>query len=334
MEGSGNLEEKIKKVQSVVGSELPESFIERTLTSNGGDADEAIKYILENPGFLARPLSVVRTVTSTGARVSTKMMQEVDSMESEKEAKPTVRVKEEPDLGFEDKGIESSGVSSDRQNGTSKVIATSKMTFDEFLKLTNTKVMSDEEYSKMQKENLAAVKKEEAIETIADSGGNVNVRVKEEPDLEFKNRVSAKEAGSRTGYFPRVVSSKSRMSSVGSSGMLKTETLSNDVKCKVEDGDFPIESDWFLVGRTVVTAISTTKGNKLADNEIVNFVFPSSSSRFNAQWIVRFSTKRNGEVYDYSSLNFEPFILINFITCDSFSVQCMCKLLYLQSILT
>lgn len=66
----------------------------------------------------------------------------------------------------------------------------------------------------------------------------------------------------------------------------------------VEDGDFPVEPDWYLVGRSVVTGISMAKGNKLADNEIVHFSFPSRnmSYRSNANWIVRFSTKRYGEV--------------------------------------
>lgn len=330
MEANGILEEKIKKVRSAVGPELPESFIERTLLRNGGDPDEAIKYILENPGLLARPLSVVRTVTSTGARVSTQIMQD-DSMESEEKAKPTttptVRVKEEPGLGFEDKGEESEGVSLDRPKGAQKVIGTSKITFDEFLKLTNTKVMSNEECRKILKENRAAegIKpsakievKEEAVEAIAQHCESGNVRVKEEPDLEFKNRVFTKEASSGTQSFPKPVSSKPRTSSVDSGGMQKNGTLSNDGKCKVEDGDFPIEPDWFLVGRTVVAAMSTTKGNKLADNEIVDFAFPSSSSRFNAQWIVRFSTKRNGEVCDDSILNSAPFHSLEIPLCDSF----------------
>lgn len=303
MEVNAILEEKLKKIRSVVGLDFPDSFIHRTLSRNGGDPDEAIKYILENPGFLARPLSVVRTVTSTGARVSTQFMQK-DSMESEEVAKPTVQVKEEPGLGLEDKGIDNWGVSSDR----SKVTGTSKMTLDEFLKPN---AMSDEEYSKILKEMAAAKPsaknnvKEEPVEAMAQSGAGTNARVKEEPDLEVKNRAFAKKARSETENFAMSVSSNT-------SGMQRNGTFSNDGRCKIEDGDFPIEPDWFLVGRTVVTAMSTTKGNKLADNEIVNFAFPSSSSRFNAQWIVRFSTKRSGEVCDESSLNFNHFILMGF----------------------
>ncbi|XP_038719249.1 DNA repair protein RAD5B-like isoform X1 [Tripterygium wilfordii] len=64
----------------------------------------------------------------------------------------------------------------------------------------------------------------------------------------------------------------------------------------LEDGDFQLEDDWHLVGRTIVTGICTTKGWKLVDNEIVHFAFPSAHSHYNAQWIVRFSTKRFGEI--------------------------------------
>lgn len=316
MEANGILEEKINKVRSAVGPELPESFIVRTLSRNGDDSDEAIKYILQNPGFLAKPLTVVRTVTSTGARVSAQIKQDDDPMESKEEAKPTgtnstVRVKEEPVSGLEDEGVESGEVSSDRPKVLPKVIGTSRMTFEEFIQLTNTKVMSDEECRKILKENPAAVGvkpsslssakvevKEEVVETIAQPGANANARVKEEPDLEFKNRVFAKEATAGTEKVPILVPGKSKMHSVDSSSIQKKGTLSNDGRCKVEDGDFPVEPDWFLVGRTMVTAMSTTKGNKLADNEIVSFAFHSSSSRFNAQWIVRFSTKRHGEVCD------------------------------------
>lgn len=69
----------------------------------------------------------------------------------------------------------------------------------------------------------------------------------------------------------------------------------------VEDTDFAVEPDWCLVGRRVINGISTTKGRKLVDNEIIHFNFPTANSRNNAQWIVRFSTKRHGEV-SYVSL--------------------------------
>lgn len=66
-------------------------------------------------------------------------------------------------------------------------------------------------------------------------------------------------------------------------------------KVRVEDGDFPVEKDWYLVGRSLVTATSTSKGRRLEDNEVVNFAFPSTVN-WKVPNIVRFSTKRCGEV--------------------------------------
>lgn len=70
----------------------------------------------------------------------------------------------------------------------------------------------------------------------------------------------------------------------------------------LEDGDFPTERDWLLVGGTLVTALSTSKGRKLVDNEIVNLSFPCVNSSNKTRWIVRFSTKRSGEVFLYSMI--------------------------------
>ncbi|KAI3829087.1 hypothetical protein L1987_03201 [Smallanthus sonchifolius] len=76
----------------------------------------------------------------------------------------------------------------------------------------------------------------------------------------------------------------------------------------LEDGDFEEEVDWLLVGRTAITGLSTTKGRKLEDNEIVHFAFPNGDLRSKSSYwasaraasaasgIVRFSTKRSGEI--------------------------------------
>ncbi|XP_061344667.1 DNA repair protein RAD5B-like [Gastrolobium bilobum] len=65
----------------------------------------------------------------------------------------------------------------------------------------------------------------------------------------------------------------------------------------VEDGEFPEEPGWLLLERKVEVALSTAKGvRRLVDNEIVHFNFPLSNSSYKSQWIVRISTKRSGEV--------------------------------------
>ncbi|XP_027935032.1 DNA repair protein RAD5B-like [Vigna unguiculata] len=65
----------------------------------------------------------------------------------------------------------------------------------------------------------------------------------------------------------------------------------------LEDGEFPEEAGWFLLGRKVEVAISTARGvNRLVDNEIVHFNFPLPTYSRKSQLIVRVSTKRSGEV--------------------------------------
>ena len=113
-----------------------------------------------------------------------------------------------------------------------------------------------------------------------------NVRMREEPRLFAENKVNVKEESVHSSFWSK-------------SQKLKREKVEEQRVSAglVEDGDFPEDPDWFLVGRTLVTALSTPKGRKLVDNEIVNFSFPSPNSRYNTQWIVRFSTKRSREVY-------------------------------------
>lgn len=92
----------------------------------------------------------------------------------------------------------------------------------------------------------------------------------------------------------------------------------------LEDGDFNIEPDWFLVGSTFVTGTSTSKGMKLLDNEIVHFSFPSSNYSYKTNWIVRFSTKRSGEVILYflfAQVSFWIFFIEqNYILCFNFVI--------------
>ncbi|KAI7744594.1 hypothetical protein M8C21_001722 [Ambrosia artemisiifolia] len=97
----------------------------------------------------------------------------------------------------------------------------------------------------------------------------------------------------------------------GSGLSKKGERVVEDRKVSMEGieiGDFEEEVDWLLVGRTAITGLSTTKGRKLEDNEIVHFAFPNGEVRSKSGYwansrggsaacgIVRFSTKRSGEI--------------------------------------
>jgi len=75
-----------------------------------------------------------------------------------------------------------------------------------------------------------------------------------------------------------------------------------------EFGDFPVERDWMLVGKSYVPGLSTNRGRRRLDaGEIVHFAFPSYEKIYGGlkmtarkaaalAQIVRFSTKRAGEV--------------------------------------
>lgn len=77
---------------------------------------------------------------------------------------------------------------------------------------------------------------------------------------------------------------------------------------EAEFGDFPVEHDWFLVGKSYVTGLSTNRGRRIMDaGEVVHFSFPSYGRSYGGlkvsakkkaalAEIVRFSTKRAGEV--------------------------------------
>ncbi|GLT72936.1 hypothetical protein SLA2020_448300 [Shorea laevis] len=391
--------------------------------------------INRNPGFLTPPVTVKRTVTSTGARITTQI--KADDSEDSEEAKPligwepksqvnvlinedqpkepeVVRVKEEPD-GVDDKRFVRENVRSDCPDGLveDEVNASTRMSFDEFLKVTNTKVMSEEclrtqineeqlkepevvrvkqepngvEDKSLVRENVRSdcpgglvkydvnalkrmsfeeflkatdtkvrseeellttpvnverpkepeaikVKEEpdvgfegnrpsvpkkwvsgmssqeglllarctksdgesaisqekklepkDSVKAESPNGSGPNVRVKEEPALGAENKVCVKEQSAGPNFSSKPHNMKKEID--------EDRRMSSGL---VEDGDFPEEPDWFLVGRTIVTALSTTRGRKLVDNEIVDFTFPSQHWRHGAQWIVRFSTKRFGEI--------------------------------------
>ncbi|KAJ1701896.1 hypothetical protein LUZ63_001675 [Rhynchospora breviuscula] len=77
---------------------------------------------------------------------------------------------------------------------------------------------------------------------------------------------------------------------------------------EAELGDFPEEDDWLLVGKAYVPGLSTCRGKKLLDaGEVVHFAFPATDRDFGGvriraktaaafSTIVRFSTKRSGEI--------------------------------------
>ncbi|KAI8561032.1 hypothetical protein RHMOL_Rhmol04G0304300 [Rhododendron molle] len=246
---------------------------------------------------------------------------EVETVCLDDELKVNVRVKEEPDVGFVSKEIvEVENVGSDSIKKSRP-----KMSFDEFLKATNTKVMADDEYLKpqMKKEpkegesdcgSEGCVKKEEVIVGTEKKEPVVKV----EPDLGLENKAPMKEAKEdrwSSKSFPEKFEEHCRLEMEAKRGLQKPAQVKKEMgedrkqlsTVVIEDGDFPEDPDWLLVGRNMVTGLSTTRGRRLENNEIVHLAFPSwdARNRSGSKWlsarsaaseIVRFSTKRSGEI--------------------------------------
>jgi DNA repair protein RAD5 len=348
-----SLGESLKEMNTNVMSE--EECLRAQINEEQPKEPEVVRVKEEPDGRSDCPDGLVKDEVKASTRMSfdeflkvtnTKVMSEEECLRTQiKEEQPreVVRVKQEPN-GVEDKRLVRENVRTDCPDGWVKdeVNASKRMSFDEFLKATDTKVISGEEllttpvnverpkepeaikvkeepdvgfegnrpsvpeklvsgmssqeglllarYTKSDGESAISHEKKlepkDSEKAELPNGSRPNVRVKEEPALGAEKKVCVKEQ------------------SVGSNFSSKSHNVKKEIdedrrisSGLVQDGDFPEEPDWFLVGRTIVTALSTTKGRKLADNEIVDFTFPSPHWRHNAQWIVRFSTKRFGEVH-------------------------------------
>lgn len=259
------MEDVVERVRSLVGSQVPEAVIIRALSESGFDSDAAFKFLIDNPAFLAQPLTVVRTTTSTGgARVLAPVKQEVIDDLPIHENNPKHEVFEKQDSLRE----------ITESNGSQLFANNCKLSFDDFLIATNTKVMSQDECMKSMSELEASTQAE--VAKLESEKLVQKVSVKEEPE-----------------------DSDCIMIDMPSQSQVNTENRIV-IYNEVENGDFLEDPEWLFVGGSVVMALSTTKGRKLVENEIVHFNFPSQCSRpkSNSQWIVRISTKRFGEV-DY-----------------------------------
>ncbi|KAJ9154191.1 hypothetical protein P3X46_027553 [Hevea brasiliensis] len=160
-----------------------------------------------------------------------------------------------------------------------------RITFKEESDVCEGEVKSESNQPRVFQKNIRGMTFKEYCEITErkSNGCTQNVRVKEEPDIVVMEKPTELFASYSRRQKPMNVTRE-----------MVEDTRINGIN--VEDGDFPEEADWYLVGRTMVTGLSTSKGRKLVDNEIVHFVFPNTNLRFNSQWIVRFSTKRYGEI--------------------------------------
>ncbi|KAJ7979907.1 DNA/RNA helicase protein [Quillaja saponaria] len=348
-------------------SEKEEMGSQQLVSQDGVEKSEAVPVSESKPSRELGSEIQVSVKEETGSDCCQPLVSQdgIDKSEAQSfsEAKPSSY------LGSENKVPKNEEVCSDSVKGLAQG-ANSSMSFDEFLQVTNTKVLYEDEYLRTQSKQEQPMESEEVR---LDQGLNSGMKLKEEPDVGYGGKVCGKEVADSESHqqqseksfmgegWEDVASEKksrkecftpqmkqeapkvSEKTDFGNENKVSVKNQESDSDCilvnvpnksrvsdrsehnrivaalpmsswkpshvkeetvedrristvLVEDGDFPEEPEWLLVGRTIMTAISTTKGRKLVDNEIVYFNFPPVNSRSNSQWIVRFSTKRYGEI--------------------------------------
>jgi DNA repair protein RAD5 len=284
-----------------------------------------------NAVLVAKPLTVVRALTSTGgARVlATPPNLNPNSDEFDSCETPMIKVKDEP----QELEREVKTVIADSQSAAAEVVSEerrSMLSFDDFLKATNTQVASvDESLKSMEVESTKmesadvdvvcetqeSIKVESVDESLksVDEGTNVDVAcetqesisvepVKETTPIEPVGPVCAEKQAVSDDEVEvlKVVKGKQAVSDeVRVLKVVKKEAVEEKkiLIPNLDDGDFPVEPGWSLLGSKVEVATSMAKGvRRLVDNEIVYFNFPNPHASYKFQWIVRVSTKRSGVV--------------------------------------
>ncbi|MFQ6632546.1 hypothetical protein Gotur_010058 [Gossypium turneri] len=234
--------------------------IQEIQSSMDNNVVSVVKLLPNEPDSNLHANTVSRMVTATGFRVSTLIgsgdqFGESEPVQAIVKEEPLLRLKEEPDLGFDSDA-------SMKEDKVIKVKEEPRLGFGNEVRVKEEMGFNQTEEAVAQKEDSWPMDTFEEFLLLQNS---------KEPDFECSQKhVDVK----------KEVSQERKVNGV-----------------LVEGEDFPEDPDWYLVGRTIVNAVSTTKGkNKLLDNEIVYFTFPSPVASYKLQSIVRFSTKRCGEI--------------------------------------
>ncbi|XP_058761819.1 DNA repair protein RAD5B-like [Vicia villosa] len=276
-----------------------------------------------NPVLVAQPLTVVRALTSNGGGrvLATPPSLNPNSDQFEARESPMIKVKDEPQEDVKPFTLCSQSAAN------VSVEPRSMLLFDDFLKATNTQVATVEESMKsMEVESTIQTKtqglvkaelvdeslksmeveppmrtKEEAVNVnvVFEAQESVTVDPIKEPTRVQPNEEASKEKGTDSDELEvlKVVKGKQAVNDeVRVSKVVKKEAVEEKIP-NLEDGEFPVEPGWSLLGRKIEVATSTARGlRRLVDNEIVYFNFPDPNTSYKFQWIVRVSTKRSGVV--------------------------------------
>ncbi|CAL5213361.1 unnamed protein product [Lathyrus oleraceus] len=279
-----------------------------------------------NPVLVAQPLTVVRALTSNGgARVlATPPTLNPNSDEFEACKTPMIKVNDEPQ----------------EEDVKPSVERRSMLPFDDFLKATNTQVVTvDESMKSMEVESTipkntesadvdVVYETQESVKTVfvdeslkstevelpiqtEEEVVNVNVICETQESIiadpiNEATRIQSNEEASKEKEVDindlevlKVVKGKEAAvnDEVSVLKVVKKDAVEEKKIPNLEDGEFPVESGWSLLGRKIEVATSTARGlRRLVDNEIVYFNFPDPNTSYKFQWIVRVSTKRSGVV--------------------------------------
>lgn len=291
--GLDQQEYNIKIIKSVLGDEFSDDSIDLALMECNNNVDAAINEILDKPAVYSPQYLVRKKATSTGgARVSAHINPEND----EQEARGIKPQKENENLETGSQGTVSVQENLTKRKSFDEAdvgpTGLGDMTFEEYCRLNDVRVEGQVKEGRNEEKSIVlydvdVFKKDEMKE-------------EEEPIMAepiSSRPPSIKNVSPYDRLKPKVV----KKPKVDDCMVLSTVVI--------EDGDFPQEPDWLLVGRTAITGLSTTKGRKLENNEIVHLNFPSGDawSKYRSQFvstkaacavsgIVRFSTTRSGEV--------------------------------------
>ena len=298
-----------------------------------------------NPVLVAQPLTVVRALTSNGgARVlATPPTLNPNSDEFEACKTPMIKVNDEPQ----------------EEDVKPSVERRSMLPFDDFLKATNTQVVTVDESMKSMEvestipkntesadvdvvyetqesvktgfvdESLKSTEVELPIQT-EEEAVNVNVICETQESIiadpiNEATRIQSNEEASKEKEVDindlevlKVVKGKEAAvnDEVSILKVVKKDAVEEKKIPNLEDGEFPVEPGWSLLGRKIEVATSTARGlRRLVDNEIVYFNFPDPNTSYKFQWIVRVSTKRSGVVI-IISIDCNAYYLKYFIVCN------------------
>ncbi|XP_009772967.1 DNA repair protein RAD5B [Nicotiana sylvestris] len=341
-------EKKVKMIKSIIGSEITEKAILEALSQQNNNPDAAINHLLDSSPLSAVHKTVTSTGVRISATVKQENVEEsvgfgkvhglnvkeepdvgidekglkveekkvIDGYESKgsvgkcdtsfngEEMVNGLKVKEEPDMVISEKGLkveEKKVIDGYESKGS---VGKWDLSFDEWLKLPENNPGIDTQKPKEEEKKLEIMKvKEEQQDVLCVEPLSARPLSKQE----YNSLKGSNVANGANQEYSRLKSSSNVAISANMEKMgIKKNMLSTIV---IEDGDFPEDPDWLLVGRTIVTGLSTTKGRKLENNEIVHFAFPQQgNSKCSSQWggsraavaaassIVRFSTKRFGEI--------------------------------------